>query len=605
MSGIYGIINFDGKAVEKNQFQQMARLLENFAHDNIDKKIWLNGSIGFGHTGNSGNYWEQLPQPYTLDGQVYLTADTRIDAREELIVSLRDQGCQVKSSASDVELILSAYRVWGEDCLQHLLGDFAWALWDGKREKLLLARDPFGIRTLYYAHLGNTLVFSNSIRCVQSHPQVSDKLNPQAIGDWLIMGRYTWLDKSITTFADINQVPPAHVLIASRDGIKLQRYWDIPLDTPELRYKKDEDYLEHFRSVMKIALKDRMRSDKVVISMSGGLDSTSIAAIACRLVKEESLNIQLTAFTNVYDRLHPDQERYYSSLVAKKLGLPHVIFVCDDYPILPPQVLSAEPSLNLQSTMIQEMQRQVAALGRVVLTGRSGDNVIKLSPPHTVVQMLEQHNPLMALWQLWRLKQHYNLSLPLGTGLRAKKVEQKGRDYPDWINPDFAARLNLKQRWQLLKEWQPNPIHPRHPESHKWTVYPDWSVPREYYPGMDYTPPECADPFMDLRVVEFILSLPVLPWLKNKYILRRAMQGELPPEVLARPKTPLGQLFGSLFSQPNLEWADNWQPVPELLEYVQPELIPSLIDGKCKDPGLHMRPMFLNSWLKNRGHGNL
>jgi asparagine synthase (glutamine-hydrolysing) len=120
---------------------------------------------------------------------------------------------------------------------------------------------------------------------------------------------------------------------------------------------------------------------------------------------------------------------------------------------------------------------------------------------------------------------------------------------------------------------------------------------------MNYTPPDRTDPFMDLRVVEFILSLPVLPWLHKKYILRRAMQGELPPEVLARPKTPLGRLHKSLFAQPNLEWADNWQPVPELLEYVQPELIPSLIDGKCNDPGLHMRPMLLNSWLKNRSNG--
>ncbi|HEY9873065.1 MAG TPA: asparagine synthase-related protein [Candidatus Obscuribacterales bacterium] len=606
MSGICGIINFDGKPVEKDLLHKLLLGIEFLGDNSLYKNInilGINECVAFGYTPTTTTFNnEQLR--LTLDGKVYITADARLDARHELIVSLRDKGCRVRADTPDESLILHAYSIWGEGCLKHLSGDFAWAIWDGTREKFLLARDRFGIRTLYYAYIGKTLVFSNSIHCVQSYHEVSEKLNPQAIGDWLLFGRYTWLDKSITTFADIQQVPPAHILIGSRNGIAVQRYWDVPLDTPELHYKNDEDYLEHFRSVMKMAVLDRMRSDKIVISMSGGLDSTTIAAIATRLVKEELLNIELTAFTAVYGRIHPDKERYYSSLVAKKLGLPQVIFACDDYPLLLPQGLSAEPSMDLQPAMRLEMGRQMAALGRVVLTGRSGDNLMRISPPVTVVEMLEQRNPFIASWELWRLKQRYNLLLPLGTRLKAKITgEKKGRDYPNWLNPDFAAQFNLKQRWQSLNEWQPNPIHPRHPEAHKWMVFPDWSLESEYYPGMDYTPPSRTDPFMDLRVVEFILSLPVLPWLHKKYIVRRAMEGELPPEVLARPKTPLGRLHNSLFAQPNLEWADNWQPVPELLEYVQPEFIPSLIDAKCDYPNLHMRPMLLNSWLRNRVQG--
>lgn len=233
MSGICGIINFDGKPVEKNQLHQMILVLEYLGCES--KNIWINGNVGFGHTltfSTDSSINEQ--QPCTLDGKVYITADARIDAREELRRRLRDKGCRVRADATDVELILHAYSVWGEDCLQHLLGDFVWAIWDGNQSKLICARDHFGIRTLYYAYIGNTLVFSNSLGCVQSYPDVSKKLNSQAIGDWLLFGDYTWLDKGITTFADIQKVPPAHMLIGSRDGIVVQRYWDMPLETPEL-----------------------------------------------------------------------------------------------------------------------------------------------------------------------------------------------------------------------------------------------------------------------------------------------------------------------------------------------------------------------------------
>ena len=111
-----------------------------------------------------------------LDNQVYITADARIDARDQLIPKLRAQGCSVTSDLPDVALILHAYQVWGEACLEHLLGDFAFVIWDGIRQRLLAVRDRFGLRPLYYAYLGHTLVFSNSIRCVQCHPHSDSTL---------------------------------------------------------------------------------------------------------------------------------------------------------------------------------------------------------------------------------------------------------------------------------------------------------------------------------------------------------------------------------------------------------------------------------------------
>jgi asparagine synthase (glutamine-hydrolysing) len=608
VSGICGILHFDRKLVDQSVLKRMTALLEYRGPDGQD--IWVNDHVCFGHTLFRTTYESANEhQPCTLDSKVYITADARIDARDELIPLLKAKGCKVAKDAPDVELILHAYQVWGEECVTHLLGDFVFAIWDGHQEKLFCARDHFGLRVLYYAQVGNTLVFSNTLRCVQGYPDVTDKLNDQAIGDFLLFGSYTWLDKSITTFADIHKVPPAHVLTWDRKGLKIKRYWDIPLDTPLLRYRKEEDYLEHFREVLRIAVKDRIRTDRVVISMSGGLDSTSVAAMACRIAYEESHSTQITAFTAVYDRIHPDKERYYSKLVADKLGLPIHYFVCDDYQLLMPALITPEPIEIYTPECNLNQIRQAAALGRVILTGRSTDNLLTPSPV-TLVSLLSEINPAWALLKYVHLWRRYGKRLPLGTGLMNKlkrkqpaSVVNSSYGYPCWLNPDFEARLGLKDRWQAMWSWHPLPLHPRHPQAHESLVLPDWDSSREYLPGIDFTPAEYVDPYMDLRMVNFVLSLLPLPWCFNKYLVRQAMTGCLPDEVLMRPKTPLGALLYSLLEQPNTNWVDHWEPNTTLLFYINRQAIPLISQGACnnEESYVNIRPLLLNIWLNGQG----
>jgi asparagine synthase (glutamine-hydrolysing) len=605
MSGICGILHFDGKPVDQSLLERMTALLDYRGPDG--KGVWVNGHVGFGHTMFRTTYESaNEQQPCSLDGNVYITANARIDARDELIPLLRAKGCKVANDVPDVELILHAYQIWGEDCLTHLLGDFAFVIWDGHRQRLFCARDRFGIRVLYYALVDNTLVFGNTLNCVRSYPEVTNKLNDQAIGDFLLFGDYTWLDKSITTFADIQKVPPAHLLTWDSQGLKVRRYWDFPLDTPLLYYRREEDYLEHFREMLRVAVKDRMRTDRIVISMSGGMDSTSIAATACRIVREESSATQITAFTAVYDRIHPDQERYYSGLVAKKLGLPINYFVCDNYQLLTPAIQTPEPVEDETPVMRLDMMRQMAALGRVVLTGRSTDNLITTSGT-TVISMMAEMNPILVMFEFVRLWWCHHQRLPLGTGLLArlkrKHVAGKtntGYGYPHWLNPDFEVQFALKERWKEFSSWRPVPQHRRHPQSHKNLAFPDWSSEAEYQPGIDFTPVESIDPYMDLRLIKFVLSLPPFPWFSNKYLVRQAMSNELPDEILMRRKTALGAVHDSLLKQPYTEWVDEWKPVPSLLRYVSRKAIPPISKGACdyKQSYIHLRPLLLNIWLQ-------
>ena len=178
MSGIVGIINLDGKPVSRELLQQMTDFMAYRGPDG--RGIWSDDYIGLGHTLLCATQ-ESLKerQPFSLDNEVWITADARIDGRKELIGKLRSEVTANLNDVTDVELILRAYDRWGEQCVEHLLGDFAFAIWDGRKRQLFCARDHFGVKPFYYAQVGNSLILSNTLNCVRLHPAVSDELNEQ------------------------------------------------------------------------------------------------------------------------------------------------------------------------------------------------------------------------------------------------------------------------------------------------------------------------------------------------------------------------------------------------------------------------------------------
>jgi len=325
--------------------------------------------------------------------------------------------------------------------------------------------------------------------------------------------------------------------------------------------------------------------------MSGGMDSTTIAALATEIVRQESLNITLTAITNVFDRVHPDSERYYASLVAEKLGLHHIINPCDDH-----QRLAGVPLSPTDRSPLEP-----GSYGRVALTGCCADNLLKLPKLTTMVGILRQQG-IKGIGELINLRYHYKLKLPLGSGLvaftKGNTYNQPAVPYPEWLNPDFEQRLGLKERYWEYYNWEPDPVHSRHPAAHKWMVFPDWTANAEYNPNGKIAQPERVDPYADLRFINFILSLPPLPWLYKKYIQRRALVGYLPTEVLQRKKTPLGKLTDSLLALPGVNWVDQWEPVPIVNDYILRNRVPKLVGTDCLYKGLNLRPLALNNLLK-------
>ena len=131
-----------------------------------------------------------------------------------------DQGAKL---ANDAELILHAYHAWGDDCVNHLIGDFAFAIWDGRERRVFCARDHFGVKPFYYAQRRHFFVFSNTLTCVRLHPSVPDDLNDLAIADFLLFGVNR--DASTTAFEGIARLPAAGALTLSATGARRSRYW--------------------------------------------------------------------------------------------------------------------------------------------------------------------------------------------------------------------------------------------------------------------------------------------------------------------------------------------------------------------------------------------
>jgi asparagine synthase (glutamine-hydrolysing) len=258
MSGIVGVLNLDGVPIDRALLERMTEFMTVRGPD--DLQVWLKDAVGFGHT-MLRTTWEAEyeHQPFTLDRQVWIIADARIDDREVLAQKL---GIEPLPSPpfgketrviTDVELILRAYLEWGNSCVEHLLGDFAFAIWDGRKRRLWCARDQFGVKPFYYARTQNTFLFASSIDCLRHHPQVSSELNEEAIGDFLLFGHNQ--NEENTIYRNIHRIPPAHRLIVTDNKQQLERYWHFPTGS-EIRYQNDADYVEHYREIFSTAVKD-------------------------------------------------------------------------------------------------------------------------------------------------------------------------------------------------------------------------------------------------------------------------------------------------------------------------------------------------------------
>jgi asparagine synthase (glutamine-hydrolysing) len=502
-----------------------------------------------------------MPLTDPASGRV-LTGDIRLDNRDELLA--RFGLANIGRIVGDGELVLHAHARWGEDCAIHLLGDFAFAIWDPRERRVFAARDQMGMRQLIYAHRERQLfACATSARAVAHAPGLKPPLNELRVAEALIDFEYGSLTS--TFYEDVLRLPPGHCLTVWDNGLSLRAYWTMTPPEP-LLLSSDKDYAEAFREVLSTAVKARLRSAGAVGSMlSGGMDSGSIVALACRMTPEP-----LPTFSG----LGPDSENCIETqAIHAALTMPNLRPTLIDYSRLEPWKddltaawLALEEPWDFHMTLPRAAYLAAHRTGvKVVLDGVAGDVVLGQGG-----QMV-RHIKSGQLTRAWRdargLSEFYGLGasytieqivsamrgayMPntlrkLRRTLRASKMPSLPTDSA--ISPVFADRIGLRQ---VLRDWNWSPI--AQDLSFAEERIRSWprsglTVGRERYDrvaahfGIDP-----RDPFMDRRVLEFCLSIPMDQFQSGgwpKILLRRSMIDLVPERVRwRRGKQHLGWVF--------------------------------------------------------------
>lgn len=604
MSGYAGIVSSAGETPDSNLLERMAARLAFRGPDAT--QIWSRPGAGFCFTFlRTGPAPQASQQPCTLDGRVWLLGDIRLDGRDEVIRRLEQAGESLEANVTDEELVLREWRRRGEDCLPDLLGDFAFAIWDEQERKLWCTRDLMGARPFFYAVVNGKFFFSNTLEALRFAPGLSSTLDPVFIGDFLL--QESCLDAWRTAFRDIRRLPPGHLLRYSNSATNVTRFAELSIEEP-LHFKRPDEYVERFRNLLEQAVSDRLPREPSAIFLSGGLDSTSVAAIATQIGKQRGVPGLSYAHTADCRPLFDDQEGTLATLIAKHLGLE--IEILSGVSTLPYEgwdrpLRTPEPMHDPFLALSRKQYEQAAVHARVIFTGYGGDDVLTGQAWPYLVYLLRrgQFVTLVKSFGGYMLK-HRQIP-PLRGGFRTRLRRLMGRtdpmlEFPVWLSPKFVNELHLRERW-LGQRGTPKKVHPLHPLGHASLASEssaNWSELEDT--AWTSVAAEIRSPLLDLRILRFLLRVPPVPWCMNKALLRETMRELLPDEIRARPKTPLPVELVDAFAEGNrwtaLSLPRVWDELGGFVDSKQLAETLRLARGSTLWVGL--RPVSLGYWLK-------
>lgn len=563
MSGICGIVNLNGAPVDPELLKKMAEAAAYRGPDGIH--YWIQGNVGLAHLALHTTP-ESLRERQPLvnrRGDLVLTADARVDNRDELIPFLTAKGHLQEKDPTDADLILAAYECWAERCPEHIIGDFAFAIWDAGRRHLFAARDRIGCRAFYYRCKSGSLQWATEATQLLIDPTFPAQLNEQMIAHDLALPGYGGRHESY--YLEVVKLGPADRLIACEGKLDRERYWDYDLGH-SIRYASDHEYAEHFGSLFREAVRARMRAVQPVgLFMSGGLDSTSIAAAAARelTVSSDGLAPGIQAYHWTVGSSPEFDESERSRVIARHWGFEYRELLVDslwplhDYPQWVPH--RDEPfTSHLYSFFEGVLKTEPDALRpRVWMTGHPGDVVVGGSYPADYLALLQKAKLRSLAGELREHRRLYGISTkqmvvdffispvllrPARRRLRALVRGNTG-GFPSWISPSLAERTGLAG-WISRQPRRDTRIPlrattRRTPPAQAWRY---WSLSnrldtrfRVWFDRMaaQYSA-EVWAPWDDIRLTQFVLAIPaqqIVRGINHKLILRQAMRDLLPTGV--------------------------------------------------------------------------
>jgi asparagine synthase (glutamine-hydrolysing) len=557
MCGIAGIVNFDRKPVAENEVRTMCDAMVHRGPD--DAGYYISNGVGIGMRRLSIIDIDGGHQPvHNEDRSIWVVFNGEIYNFKQLRRSLEGQG-HIFETDTDTEVIVHLYEEYGDCCVDKMRGMFAFAVWDGKQKKILLARDRLGVKPLFYSINKERLAFGSELKVLLQLPDIERRFNWAAMGS-LFSAMCTPTAESIVE--GVHKLKPGHILTASaQHGVRIREYWDVEFD-PD--YTKTEDFfIERLRDLLEESVRLRMIADVPLGAfLSGGVDSSSVVATMAKLSSRPVKTFSIGFSDPAYNELG------YARMVAQKFETEHHEL------ILEPNVLDViddiawyldEPFGDSSAIPTYMVSKLAATNVTVVLSGDGGDELFAGYDRYLVERRERKYDRIP-----WPVRQAAGLAgrmmregmtgrrflrhLALDGADRYLDANMLFRDYDRsaLFQPDAYREIqsnDMRVRWRSLLQ-----NGNRH-----------WLSSLQYFDIKSYLPNdiltkvdrmsmahsiEAREPLLDHKFVEFAATIPPelkLKGITTKYIFKRAMEGILPKEILYRPKRgfaiPLSQWF--------------------------------------------------------------
>jgi asparagine synthase (glutamine-hydrolysing) len=477
---------------------------------------------------------------------LHLVFDGRLDNRPELLHALGHDHPRGRV-LSDAHLVLLAYQHWAEDCFARFLGPFALALYDAGRHRVVCARDPLGDRTLFYHLNTQCLLVASEEQAILTHPTLSATLHPPRLAAYFAC--QVPADGS-TFFTAVHELLPAHAMMIEVDASRTWRYWHIDPGVT-IRYRTEAEYADHFRSLLDHSVACRLRSVSTpAVMMSGGLDSTAIAAVAARQLRHLSPAQSLPTLSFVFDTFKSCDERWFMEAILAHYPLQGTQILGDDawplnhidtWPLIPN---SPENDVyrHLQTRLYQ---RAHETSHRVVLSGEGGDQLY-MGAESWLLDLLSERQFGRAVRDSFLHIRHEGL-LPfirrtgLSRWLGGRWLRRLWTKAPlPWLTPwarSILSATGIDDTWPPSSHMASRPKQLRTllglPDAHGICVESCYASRA----GV-----EIRYPYRDRRLIEFMLAVPTHQLYDRgvyKPILRQAMHGLLPERIRKREQPTL------------------------------------------------------------------
>ncbi|MFZ5975933.1 MAG: asparagine synthase (glutamine-hydrolyzing) [Bacillota bacterium] len=584
MCGITGIVNYKKDiSEEKPILQIMTQSLAKRGPDDSGCFVSTHALLGHRRLIVIDPMGGAQPMQKTVDGNTYtIVYNGELYNTEEVRAKLFELGASF-DSYSDTEVLLRAYIAWGPECTRHINGIFGFGVWDENNETLFLCRDPLGVKPLYYTVQDDTLIFGSEIKAILKYPSVEPVIDENGICE--IMGLGPAHAQGSGVFKNIQQIPAAHYLLHTRGQTKLHEYWTLEA---QAHTENEQETSEHVRFLLLDAIKRQLVADVPVCTfLSGGLDSSIISAVTAKEFEKEgrtldTFSIEYEGNREYYQAsdFQPTADDAWVDLMSGHIGSRHHRVILDNRELVAAlddavQANDMPGMADIDASLLL-FCREVRKKATVALSGECADEIFGGYP-----------------WY-WREDMAYADTFPwsgavkerqalLSPGLRHISLSDYVQaQYEETVarvpaGPDMAEEeRRLKKLFYLNVKWFMNTLLTRKDRMSMATSL------------------EVRVPFADYRLVQYAFNIPrdfLFYGSREKGLLRKALNGILPQEILWRKKSPYPKTFNPVYTFGVRNWMNDilHDPASPVLQIIDRETVQKIVDTEGRS---FTRPWF-------------